>query len=65
MPVVEIAVACGFVSASHFSKMYRRFEGTSPHESRARRKQWPEQAPRPSQPFLQAAGTAPQTPIAA
>ena len=23
MPVVEVAVACGFVSASHFSKCYR------------------------------------------
>lgn len=51
MPVVEVAIACGFVSASHFSKMYRTFEGTSPHESRAHRKQWPETipvAPKPS-----------------
>lgn len=65
MPVVEIAVACGFVSASHFSKMYRFFEGTSPHESRALRKQWPEQASSPSKPLPQARKTAPLTPIAA
>lgn len=58
MPVVEIAVACGFVSASHFSKIYRSFEGISPHESRALRKQWPYQAPQPSTSFLQAGKTA-------
>ena len=34
MPVVEVAIACGFISASHFSKIFRSFEGTSPHESR-------------------------------
>ncbi|PSH60798.1 GlxA family transcriptional regulator [Phyllobacterium sophorae] len=34
MPVVEVAVACGFVSASHFSRAYRTAEGLSPHETR-------------------------------
>ncbi|WP_192246657.1 GlxA family transcriptional regulator [Mesorhizobium silamurunense] len=34
MPVVEIAMACGFVSASHFSKVYREIHGCAPHESR-------------------------------
>lgn len=65
MPVIEIAVACGFVSASHFSKMYRNFEGTSPHESRARRKQWPAHVPNPSKPFRQAGKNAPHSPLAA
>lgn len=34
MPIIEIAVACGFVSASHFSKVYREFESVSPAETR-------------------------------
>ncbi len=38
MPVVEIAVACGFVSASHFSKCYRELYGRSPQQERAERK---------------------------
>ncbi|RWE19238.1 MAG: GlxA family transcriptional regulator [Mesorhizobium sp.] len=33
-PVVEIAMACGFVSASHFSKAYRDVYGCAPHQSR-------------------------------
>ncbi|WP_429809047.1 GlxA family transcriptional regulator [Ensifer sp. B1-9] len=41
MPVVEVAVACGFASASHFSKTYRIAEGVPPHESRkARLPEW-------------------------
>lgn len=34
MPIVEIAMACGFVSASHFSKAYREAYGCAPHQSR-------------------------------
>ncbi|MES0200889.1 GlxA family transcriptional regulator [Mesorhizobium sp. M0011] len=34
LPVVEIAMACGFVSASHFSKAYREAYGCAPHQSR-------------------------------
>ncbi len=39
MPVVEVAVACGFVSASHFSKCYRELYNRSPQQERAGRKQ--------------------------
>ena len=39
MPVVEVAVACGFVSASHFSKCYRELYARSPQQERADRKQ--------------------------
>jgi transcriptional regulator GlxA family with amidase domain len=38
MPVVEVAVACGFVSASHFSKCYRELYHRSPQQERAERK---------------------------
>ncbi|AZO75597.1 GlxA family transcriptional regulator [Mesorhizobium sp. M1D.F.Ca.ET.043.01.1.1] len=34
LPVLEIAIACGFVSASHFSKAYREAYGSAPHHSR-------------------------------
>ncbi len=34
MPVVEVAIACGFVSASHFSKCYRELYGRSPQQER-------------------------------
>lgn len=37
LPVVEVAVACGFVSASHFSKCYRELYGKSPQQERAGR----------------------------
>ncbi|MFS8112648.1 helix-turn-helix domain-containing protein [Rhizobium jaguaris] len=33
-PIVEIAVACGFVSATHFSKCYRLLYGCSPQQAR-------------------------------
>jgi transcriptional regulator GlxA family with amidase domain len=39
MPVVEVAIACGFVSASHFSKCYREIYSKSPQQERAERKQ--------------------------
>ena len=38
MPVVEVAVASGFVSASHFSKCYRELYARSPQQERAERK---------------------------
>ncbi|MER9008112.1 GlxA family transcriptional regulator [Mesorhizobium sp. M0862] len=34
LPVIEIAVVCGFVSASHFSKVYRNMYGCAPHQTR-------------------------------
>lgn len=34
MPIAEIAIACGFVSLSHFSKVYRRQFGCSPRSDR-------------------------------
>jgi transcriptional regulator GlxA family with amidase domain len=40
MPVVEVAVACGFVSASHFSKCYRELYSRSPQQERLDRKQF-------------------------
>lgn len=41
MAIVEVAVACGFVSASHFSKCYRLLEGRTPQ---AERKSWTPQS---------------------
>ncbi|MBM3571986.1 MAG: GlxA family transcriptional regulator [Alphaproteobacteria bacterium] len=34
MPVIDVALASGFVSASHFSKCYRDFHGRTPREER-------------------------------
>ena len=34
MSVAEVAIACGFVSLSHFAKVYRRHYGVSPREDR-------------------------------
>ena len=34
LPVVEVAIACGFISASHFSKCYRELYGRSPLQER-------------------------------
>ncbi len=34
LPVVDVAIACGFVSASHFSKCYREMYGKSPLQER-------------------------------
>ncbi|MFQ5970979.1 MAG: GlxA family transcriptional regulator [Alphaproteobacteria bacterium] len=36
LPIVELALACGFSSASHFSKCYREMYGIAPSEERAR-----------------------------
>jgi transcriptional regulator GlxA family with amidase domain len=38
MPVVGVAFACGFVSASHFSKCYRELYARSPQQERGERK---------------------------
>lgn len=35
MSVLDVALACGFVSASHFAKCYREHFGNSPREDRA------------------------------
>lgn len=35
MPIVDVALACGFVSPSHFSKCYRDMYGKSPRDERA------------------------------
>lgn len=37
MPIVDVAIACGFVSASHFSKCFREMYGTSPAAARLER----------------------------
>ena len=34
MSVTDVGVACGFVSASHFSRSYREHYGKSPRQSR-------------------------------
>ena len=36
MSVLEVALACGFVFASHFSKCYREFFHKTPREARPR-----------------------------
>ncbi|KRW94783.1 AraC family transcriptional regulator [Paracoccus sp. MKU1] len=38
LPVIEVAVACGFVSASHFAKCYRELYARSPQQERGERK---------------------------
>ncbi|MDQ0316941.1 transcriptional regulator GlxA family with amidase domain [Amorphus orientalis] len=37
MPIVDVAIACGFVSASHFSKCFREMYGQSPAQTRLER----------------------------
>jgi transcriptional regulator GlxA family with amidase domain len=39
MPIIETAVACGFISASHFSKCYRELYGRSPQQERNNNRQ--------------------------
>jgi transcriptional regulator GlxA family with amidase domain len=38
MPVIDIAVACGFVSTSHFSKVFRETFGMAPRDARGESK---------------------------
>ncbi len=33
--ILDVALACGFISASHFSKCYREFFNRTPREERA------------------------------
>jgi transcriptional regulator GlxA family with amidase domain len=52
MSVLEIAIACGFRSSSHFTQQYRAFFGRTPSEDRKRRSQFtifspPSEAPTP------------------
>jgi transcriptional regulator GlxA family with amidase domain len=35
-PIVDVAMACGFVSAPHFSKCYRDYFSIPPREERRR-----------------------------
>lgn len=37
LPIIEVAIACGFVSASHFSRCYREIYGRSPQNQRHER----------------------------
>ncbi|MCQ0987747.1 GlxA family transcriptional regulator [Jiella marina] len=37
LPIIEIAIACGFVSASHFAKCYRELYSRTPQQERAGR----------------------------
>jgi transcriptional regulator GlxA family with amidase domain len=37
MTITGIAVACGFISSSHFARLYREYFGRSPNEDRRRR----------------------------
>jgi transcriptional regulator GlxA family with amidase domain len=34
LPVIEIAMACGFSTASHFSRTYRERHGCTPQQTR-------------------------------
>jgi transcriptional regulator GlxA family with amidase domain len=38
LAIVEVAIACGFISASHFSKCYREMYHKSPQQERVERK---------------------------
>lgn len=57
MPILPIGVACGFVSASHFSKSYSDFFSRTPTEERSGGKH---KSPRPAAPGLAASGLAGQ-----
>ncbi|MER8428429.1 GlxA family transcriptional regulator [Mesorhizobium sp. M1403] len=40
MPIIDIAIACGFLSPSHFAKCFRVFNGISPQQCRATVPAW-------------------------
>ncbi|UVC15351.1 GlxA family transcriptional regulator [Mesorhizobium onobrychidis] len=40
MPIIDIAMACGFLSPSHFAKCFRTFNGLSPQQCRATTPAW-------------------------
>ncbi|WP_352649117.1 hypothetical protein [Mesorhizobium sp. M0408] len=35
MPIIDVDMACGFTSASHFAKCFRAFNRMSPQQCRA------------------------------
>ncbi|WP_245262737.1 helix-turn-helix domain-containing protein [Ensifer sp. BR816] len=39
IPVIDAAIASGFVSQSHFAKVHKAFTGCTPQETRAGRRQ--------------------------
>ena len=47
MSVIDVALACGFVSASHFSKCYRDFFGRTPRKERGLPPGAPDSEPEP------------------
>lgn len=40
MPIIDIAMACGFLSPSHFAKCFRTFYGLSPQQCRSTTPAW-------------------------
>ncbi|MCV3211868.1 GlxA family transcriptional regulator [Mesorhizobium sp. YC-39] len=40
MPIIDIAMACGFLSPSHFAKCFRTFNGLSPQQCRLTTPAW-------------------------
>lgn len=52
LPLIEIAIACGFASSSHFSKCYRERYGTSPYRERGVQKAAAVPMPTRSDPVL-------------
>ncbi|MER9076655.1 GlxA family transcriptional regulator [Mesorhizobium sp. M0904] len=40
MPLIDIAIACGFVSSSHFSKCFKVIHGTTPQQCRLEVPAW-------------------------
>ncbi|RWO20082.1 GlxA family transcriptional regulator [Mesorhizobium sp.] len=40
LPIIDVAMACGFMSASHFAKCFRAFNGLSPQQCRAMVPAW-------------------------
>ncbi|MFB9984918.1 helix-turn-helix domain-containing protein [Mesorhizobium kowhaii] len=40
MPIIDVAMACGFMSASHFAKCFRAFNGMSPQKCRGTVPAW-------------------------
>ncbi|KUM25016.1 hypothetical protein AU467_27835 [Mesorhizobium loti] len=40
MPIIDVAIACGFMSASHFAKCFRAFNGFSPQQCRSMVPAW-------------------------
>jgi len=55
MSIIDVALACGFVSASHFSKCYRDFYGRTPRKERGQPAEF-EAAAAPARPLAVAAG---------